>query len=127
MQPGAGTLLAPSLMEKKMLDQSAVVNAYVSDKTQTVKTIAETFGIKPADVAAILRLNNITVRRGAPGGISEDARAKARATQKSKAFYRIINNLLDEHSEQEIIEAVTVLALSREVEPTQETAGTHAE
>jgi lambda repressor-like predicted transcriptional regulator len=82
-----------------MIDTQAIVDAYLNDKTQTSKTLAATYGLKPADIAAILRMSGITLRRGAPGGLSEDARAKARETQHTKSLARAIAKLVTKHGQ----------------------------
>ena len=90
-----------------MIDVNAFVSEYTSNKTHTLKTISAAYGIKPADAAALLRLHGITIRRGAPNGISEEARAKARETQHAKALARSLTKLVHKYGS---AETQTVLA-----------------
>ena len=88
------------------IDQTAVATAYLADKTLKIADLATTYGVKPADIAAILRLNGVTIRRGNPNGVSEVGRAKARATRQSKALRTTIYKLVQAHGHDTVMEVL---------------------
>jgi len=57
------------------IDQQAIAAAYLANTNLKIADLAATHELKPADVAAILRLNGVTIRRGNPNGVSEEGRA----------------------------------------------------
>jgi len=86
------------------IDQAAVAASYLADKTTKIADLAATYGIKPADVAAILRLNGVAIRRGNPNGVSEEGRLKGQATRSAKALRTTIYKLVETHGKNAIIE-----------------------
>lgn len=89
-----------------IIDQRAVVDAYVNDTTLTVKQLAERFSIKPPLAASILTLHNVPMRRGASGGPSEIARQKAREILAAKGLQSGIARLAARYGAAQLREAV---------------------
>jgi len=81
------------------VDQQAVVAAYASSRL-TVPQVAAQFELKPADVAAILRLNGVAIRKGNVSGannLTAEARAKGHAVRAEKALRRTLADLVERH------------------------------
>jgi DNA-binding transcriptional regulator YbjK len=81
------------------IDQQAVIAAYTSSRL-TVPQVAAQFQLKPADVSAILRLNNVAIRKGNVHGannLTPEARAKGHEARARKALVRIMTDLVSRH------------------------------
>lgn len=91
------------------IDQQAVVQAYQADRV-TIPALAARFDLKPADVAAILRLNGVAIRKGNVMGannLTPEARAKGQAIRADKALRRTLANLVAKHGRDAVAAAFT--------------------
>ncbi len=82
------------------IDQQAVIAAYNDASRPTVPQVATQFQLKPADVAAILRLNAVPIRKGNVRGannLTAEARAKGHEVRANKAMLRILAELVERH------------------------------
>jgi hypothetical protein len=81
------------------IDQQAVVAAYQSSRL-TVPAVAALYGLKPADVGAILRLNGVAIRKGNVSGVNNltaEARARGQQVRSAKALDRLMFGLILKH------------------------------
>ncbi len=85
------------------VDQQAIAAAYLANTNLKIADLAATHELKVADVAAILRLNGVAIRRGNPNGVSEEGRAKGRATRQAKALRTTIYKLREVHGKDVIV------------------------
>lgn len=99
-----------------MLDINALIDTYVNDKTMNLSTLATKFGVKPADVGAILRLNDVKVRRGNPGGLTPEARAASGAVRRNKAIHNNVAKLVATYGYDAIEDALAAVALEQQLE-----------
>jgi hypothetical protein len=97
-----------------MLDIAALVAEYQADETLTTKVLAEKHGYKPADIAAILRLHGVKLRRGMVGSLTPEARAKGVAVRSHKALVRQMEALLDKYPAADLCKLIVTLDEDRQ-------------
>lgn len=85
------------------VDQQAIASTYLANPGLKIADLATANNLKPADVAAILRLNGVTIRRGNPNGVSEEGRLKGQATRSAKALRTTLYKLVETHGKPAII------------------------
>jgi hypothetical protein len=97
-----------------MNSMDQLVADYQANLDDTCQTLAARYGLKPADVAAILRLHGIKLRRGRAGNITPEARAKGHAARSAKALRNQLNQLLNKYAASDLCKLIVDLEDERE-------------
>ena len=92
-----------------MLDMQDIANEYEANKALTIGKLAARRGMKAVDVAAILRLQGVTIRRGNAAGLTEEARARGLTVRRENALRRNLEKLMSAYSIDEIDAVLEVL------------------
>jgi len=89
-----------------MVDVQQLCATYQSDTRLTIPKLAKQFGIRAADAAALLRLQQVTIRRGRADSLTDDARAKGLEVRRDKALQRAVTKLIDKYGAKQILRAM---------------------
>jgi hypothetical protein len=102
-------------MESIMLvDMDAVAAEYLADKSLTCGSLAARYdGLRAQDVASLLRLKGITLRRGNPNAF-ENSREAALATRRANGLRRRITELCESYGAEVVAKELEEFVNGRE-------------
>jgi hypothetical protein len=96
------------------VDMKTVVAEYLADTKLTCTSLAARYeGLKAQDIATILRLSNIQLRKGNPNAF-ETTREKGLATRRANGLTRRVRDLCEDHGAEAVLRVLQEIHDERE-------------
>jgi hypothetical protein len=96
------------------VDMKTIVAEYLADPKLTCISLAARYeGLKAQEIATILRLNNVSLRKGNPKAF-EATREKGLATRRANGLKRRVRELCEDHGAEAVLRVLQEIHDERE-------------